>query len=209
MDNAIGMQYSCLGRLAYLLEDYSQAEQLMEKGLELFRITNHLFAIAFGLTHLGLVKWRLGQVEKGRQFCQESLDIFNNIGERYGQALALDHLGQIGWALADFQPSKRCFLSALQTSLDIKTKRQTLSALLGLARHLTREGQAHQAAQLLAYIAPHPAAEYFVKNNARRLLAEMLIQDETVTATGLSDHPIEKIVQEIWPEFTVSMATLF
>jgi tetratricopeptide (TPR) repeat protein len=197
MDNAIGMQYICLGRLAYLLEDYSQAEQLLEKGLELFRIiANHnLFGTAYGLTHLGLIKWRLGQAEKGRQLCLESLDSFNDIGERYGQALALDHLGQIAWALADYQESKRYFLTALKTSLDIKTKPQTLSALLGLARHLAHEGQPHQGAQLLAYAASHPAGEYIVKNNARRLLAEMHVQDETPTAPN--NQQIEKIVQEI------------
>jgi DNA-binding SARP family transcriptional activator/predicted ATPase len=200
MDNAIGMQYSCLGRLAYLLEDYTQAEQLMEKGMELFRITNHLFAIAFGLTHLGLVKWRLGQTEKGRQLCLEALDIFNDIGERFGQALALDHLGQIAWALADYQQSKHYFLTALKISLNVKTKPQTLSALLGLARHLIREDQPHQAAQLLAYVVPHPAGEYIVKHNARRLLAEMYGQTEPPTMTTPNDQQIEKIMQEILPE---------
>ncbi|GIK38433.1 MAG: transcriptional activator [Chloroflexota bacterium] len=201
MDNAVGMQYSCLGRLAFLLEDFTQADQLLEKGGELFRIfaDHNLFALAFSLTHLGLVKWRLGQAEKGRQLCLESLDIFNNIGERYGQALALDHLGQIAWALADYQPSKRYFLAALKTSLDIKTKPQTVSALLGLARHLTREGQLHRAAQLLAYIVPHPAGEYSVKNNARRMLAEMPVQDAPSAATAPNDQQIEKIIQEILP----------
>jgi hypothetical protein len=119
------------------------------------------------------------------------------IGERYGQALALDHLGQIAWALADYEQSKRYFLAALKTSLDIKTKPQSLSALLGLARHLTREDQPHQAAQLLAYVAPHPAGEYFVKNSARRLLAGMHGQDEPSTATAPNEQQIEKIVQEI------------
>jgi predicted ATPase/DNA-binding SARP family transcriptional activator len=199
MDDAIGMQYSCLGRLAYLLADYSQAEQLLEKGVELFRIiTNHNnFAISFSLAHLGLAKWRLGQPETGRRLCLEALDIFNDIGERYGQVLALDHLGQIAWALADYQQSKRYFLTALKISLDIKTKPQTLSALLGLAQHLTREDQSHQAAQLLTYIAPHPAGEYIVKNNARRLLAEMHVRDEPPPATAPNEQQIEKIVQEI------------
>jgi DNA-binding SARP family transcriptional activator/predicted ATPase len=198
MDNAIGMQYCCLGRLAYLLEDYPQAEQLMEKGMELFRTTNHLFAIAFGLTHWGLAKWRLGQAEKGRQLCLESLDIFNDIGERYGQALALDHLGQITWALADYQQSKRYFLTTLKTSLAIKTKPQTLSALLGLAQHLSHSGQTDQATQLLAYVAHDPGGEHITRESARRLLAEIPAQGEPQpTTTTPSDQQIEKIVQKI------------
>ncbi len=200
MNFAMGLQYSCLGRLAYLLEDYSQAEQLLENGLELLRADNHLFALAFSLTHWGLVKWRLGQAETGRQFCLESLDIFNDIGERFGQALTLDHLGQITWALAEYQESKRYFLTALKISLEIKTQPQTVSALLGLARHLIREGQRHRAAPLLAYIAPHPASEYIVKNNARRLWAEMQGQDEPLTTTVPNEPQIENFVQEIWPD---------
>jgi DNA-binding SARP family transcriptional activator/predicted ATPase len=198
MDNAIGMQYSCLGRLAYLLQDYTQADQLMEKGMELFRITNHLFAIGFGLSHLALVKWRLGQPEKGRLLCLEALDIFNDIGERYGQALALDHLGRLAWALAEYQQSKRYFLTALKISLDIKTKPQTLSTLLGLARHLVREGQAQPAAQILAYVTTHPAGEHITRESARALLSEMYVQSELQpAATTPGDQHIEKIVQEI------------
>jgi tetratricopeptide (TPR) repeat protein len=200
MDNAIGMQYCCLGRLAYLLEDYIQAEQFLEKGLELFRIitTHNNFGTGFGLTHLGLVKWRLGQAEKGRQLCLESLDIFNDIGERYGQTLALDHLGQIAWALADYQESKKRFQKALKISLEIGTKPQTLAALLGLARHLAREGQPEQATRLLAYTAHHPAGEHIVRGKARRLLAEMAGQSESQPAASApADAQIEQIVQEI------------
>jgi len=203
MDNAIGMQHSCLGRLAYLSDDYLQAEQLLEKGLELFRTipNRNNFALAFSLTHLGVVKWRLGQPEEGLQLCLESLDMFNNIGERYGQALALDHLGQITWGLADFQQSKHYFVTALKTALGIKAKPQILSALLGLARHLAREGQPNQAAQLLTYIALHSSSEYSVKEDARRLLAEMQGHGEPSLATVPDDQQIESFVQEILQGF--------
>lgn len=198
MHNFLGIQYNFLGRLAYTLKDYAQAQQYLEKGIQACRATHHICDIAFGLTYLGLVKWRTGQPEKGNLLCLESLDIFNDIGERCGQALALGHLGQIAWALEDYQQSKHYFLEALKTSLDIKTKPQTLYALLGLARHLARAGQSHQDAQLLAYIAHHPASEHITRERARRLLAENHGQSESQpTATAPNDQQIEKIVQEI------------
>jgi predicted ATPase len=47
METASGMQYICLARLAYFLEDYPQAEQLLEKGLDFGRMANqHLFGVA-------------------------------------------------------------------------------------------------------------------------------------------------------------------
>jgi tetratricopeptide (TPR) repeat protein len=197
METASGMQYICLARLAYFLEDYPQAEQLLEKGLDFGRMANqHLFGVAYGRTHLGLVKWQLGQPEQGRQLCLESLEMFNQIGERYGQALALDHLGQICWALADDQQSKHYFVTALKTALEIKAKPQILSALLGLARHLAQESQPDPAAQLLAYIMLHSSSEYHVKDHARRLLAEMQGQDEPSVAAAPDDRQVEKIVQE-------------
>jgi tetratricopeptide (TPR) repeat protein len=201
MDNAIGMQYVCLGRLAYLLQDYTQAEQLLEQGLELFRLIthHHNFAAAFSLAHLGLVKWRLGQPEQGRRLCLESLDIFDDIGERYGQALVLDHLGQIAWAMADHQESKTRFQKALKISLDIGTKPQTLSVLFGLAHHLLQAGQVEPAARLLAYAAHHPAAEHHTRQNARRLLADMALPGEPAPPT---DQQINQIIEQMLQDNT-------
>jgi hypothetical protein len=53
----------------------------------------------------------------------------------------------------------------------------------------------------LAYIAPHPAGEYVVKDNARRLLAEMPVQAESPTTTTPNDRQIEKIMQEILQDY--------
>jgi hypothetical protein len=60
-----------------------------------------------------------------------------------------------------------------------------------------RAGQSHQAAQLLAYVASHPAGEYTVKNNARRLLAGIQDQEEPPTATTPDEQQIEKLLQII------------
>ncbi len=198
MPSTIGTQYSFMARLAYFQEDYVQAERLLEQGIEMCRIANHLFVIAFGLTYLGLVRWSLGQPDQGQELCLESLAIFNDIGEPYGQALALDHLGQITWALGDYESSKQYFLKTLKTSLKIGTMPQTLSALLGLAQHLAQSGQAELAAQLLGYAAHHPAGGFNTGQNARRLLSEMGVHSELQSGTAtLSDEQIEQAAREL------------
>ncbi|MCB9108295.1 MAG: tetratricopeptide repeat protein [Anaerolineales bacterium] len=179
--------------MAYFQNDYDQAEPLLEKGIDMCRAAEHHFHVAFGLTYLGLVRARRGQPDQGQRLCLASLDIFNDIGEPYGQALALDHLGQVTWLTGDNELSKRYYLKALQTSLEIGTMPQTLSAMVGLAPHLTLTGHIEQAAQLLAYAIQHPAGGYNTGQSARRLLAEMGVQSKAEPdAVAPSDEQVEK-----------------
>lgn len=198
MHSAIGAQYNFLGRIAYFQDDYNQAERRLEQGLEICRSAEHHFNAAFGLTYLGLVRARQGRPDRGQQLCLESLTIFNNIGEPYGQALALDHLGQVTWLMGNYEQSKRYFLKTLQTSLEIGTMPQTLSAMVGLAQHLTRTGHSDQASQLLTYAIHHPAGGYNTGRSARRLLAEMEVQSEAEsTAVAPSDEQVEKVARAL------------
>jgi len=193
MHSVTGGLYNFLGRMAYFQNDYDQAEPLLEKGIDMCRAAEHHFHVAFGLTYLGLVRARRGQPDQGQRLCLASLDIFNDIGEPYGQALALDHLGQVTWLAGDNELSKRYYLKALQTSLEIGTMPQTLSAMAGLAQHLTQTGHIEQAAQLLDYAIQHPAGGYNTGQSARRLLAEMGVQSKAEPdAVAPSDEQVEK-----------------
>ncbi|MCB0168801.1 MAG: tetratricopeptide repeat protein, partial [Anaerolineae bacterium] len=192
MHSVTGGLYNFLGRMAYFQSDYDQAEQHLEQGVDMCRAAEHHFHVAFGLTYQGLVRaWR-GQPDQGQRLCLESLDIFNDIGEPYGQALALDHLGQVTWLAGNYEQSKRYFLKTLQTSLEIGTMPQTLSAMVGLAQHLTRTGHTEQAAQLLAYAIRHPAGGHNTGQSARRRLVEMGFQSEAEpSGSAPSDEQIE------------------
>ena len=198
MHSVTGAQYNLLGRIAYFQNDYDQAEQRLEQGVEMCRAAEHHFHVAFGLTYLGLVRAHQGQPDQGQQLCLESLAIFNNIGEPYGQALALDHLGQVTWMIGDYEMSKRHFLKTLQTSLEIGTMPQTLSAMLGLAQHLTRTGHIEQAAQLLTFANHHPAGGYNTGQSARRLLAKMGVQrDAEPGALTPSDEQVKQAARAL------------
>ncbi len=130
------------------LARYSEAKDLLQKSLTIFRDLNLQEESAASLTHLGNISERLGEYAEARRLHQESLDAFKAIDDREGMALALNNLGDVARVQGEYPNARRLYQDSLAICQEIGDRRSAASALnnLGDTAHLV--GEYAEAAQL-------------------------------------------------------------
>jgi hypothetical protein len=91
-------------------------------------------------------------------------------------AICQKNLGGVFSAQGAHQEAKQCFLSALETALQIQALPWALEALAGLASLLAKEGQHERAVQCVVHVLHHPAAQGAVRETAKSLRDELRSQ---------------------------------
>jgi tetratricopeptide (TPR) repeat protein len=83
------------GILAYALEDYKEARERYEEGLQLCREQGNQGGVAFALNNLGMVAQAEGRYEDARTLQEESLRQMRPLGDKEAIAGLLFHLGSL------------------------------------------------------------------------------------------------------------------
>ena len=84
-----------LGILAQLRGKYSEAEQFVNKALDISRSLGEQGEIAYGFAQLGSLSRVRGRLEEAERYLSNALEILSKIGDEPGRRRASDELADI------------------------------------------------------------------------------------------------------------------
>jgi len=93
----------CLGRVAWLREDYGRATELFEESLALSRERRDTWWHAASLMSLATVSHYRGDPERATELYEESMDLFREQGDKQGLAFCLNNLGMVVCSQGDLE----------------------------------------------------------------------------------------------------------
>jgi len=102
------------GRFLHQLGEYTQAQQSLEKSLEMLRLSSARRENAFSLYALAdLCYHATSEYDQARKHYQESLALYQQLGDAYGEAQCLDGLGDIAIRQGDFDQARQFYEQGL------------------------------------------------------------------------------------------------
>jgi predicted ATPase/DNA-binding XRE family transcriptional regulator len=102
---ALGRLLATRSWLAYRLANYSQAQQMLERSLEILRPLNEPHALVESLTYLGRVMDMTGNYARALALYSEGLEVATAIGDQWFRAVCLTlHTALLGLTLATLKP---------------------------------------------------------------------------------------------------------
>jgi len=129
------------GWLAHQQKDFDQAETLLSKGLEVYRLLGDKQNIATSLHRLGLVAWARGNYKLAQALTEDALSLFKQVGSKEGIAdslLVLSYVIEQG----DYTRARELAEQAATLFREIGDQWAMAYTLLGLARVVLLQGDA-------------------------------------------------------------------
>ncbi|HEY1013800.1 MAG TPA: tetratricopeptide repeat protein, partial [Herpetosiphonaceae bacterium] len=111
------------GVLAYLQDDYAEAEQRYQQSLADYRSLGHQLGVADTLTNLGSVARWQGQWYPAGQRFEAALALYRELGIQSGIAETLRGLGEVALNQGDWEHARRCFDEGLRYHREIGNQR--------------------------------------------------------------------------------------
>jgi tetratricopeptide (TPR) repeat protein len=154
--------------------EFSQALDLFQQSLSLYREIGNVPGICDELTDLAITHNRLGNFEQAIQYTQERLAIpYNHVDQQSNQYSAL---GDSTRGLGRFSEARLYFIQALERSQRAGLKSRAIRALVGIANLLADEGEKEKALELLSMVLQHPMSWQMEKDRAAHL--KSILEDE-------------------------------
>jgi tetratricopeptide (TPR) repeat protein len=166
----IGGSWSCLGEIAIVLGRYEDAAQHFQRSLAIAEETGKSAMRVGSLGGQGRLALALGQYDRAKGLFEAGLANARNIDLRLTVQIGLGHAV---CALGETQQATECFRRALGSAMAAHRPPAALSALVGVASLLAKEGNGNLAAELLALALHSPATRQIDRDRAQRLLAEL------------------------------------
>lgn len=163
-----------LGTVAGIEFKNEECQERLQASLEAAYPTGDQTSIGRALVGLGRLAMRDGEYERAMKLQRQALERFQRSNYRWGAALAFSHLGRSYTRLGEPQEGKAFYRLSLQEALALKSAPLALRALAGMAPEL--EGSLAQTVYQL--VMHHPAADYWVRLEAKRLAGEELPRGE-------------------------------
>ena len=187
-----------LGNIAKALGNYDQARQHYQAAYDLRNEFDDPEGMAIALNHLAGIALLQNDIQTGENLYRQSLAIYRDIGDRGGLAATLTGLGQAACARHDYQAARQQLQEALQITSQIQFMPLMLAILVSVGELLLHTNRPLLAAELLAFIRRHPAADRVTKDKAQQLLADLSAEidpDDLAAAIqrGQSSH-LESII---------------
>jgi len=198
-----------LGDVALARGDLATAKKLYQESMALDREVGYPKGIAISLVNLAEVAYAEGAFDEAERFAGESLTLCGKIGYREGSVFCLAHLGNIAAARGDGEEARKYFRGGLRLAAELGTVPWALEILTGVAALLAQEGKDERAAELVAFVACHPASEDVNKAHAKRLSNEVAgrLGDRLFTAAQKKGKA--KDLKEVMKEFVPTTLFLF
>ena len=146
---AVASAHGYLGFASWLQAEFERATEECTVALRMFRELGDAVGTAWSLLSLGTVARHQGAREQAAALLRESRSLAERIGFREGIAWSLEQLGLLAADRGD--PAAAALLrSSLEIHHDLRDRWRTCSVLEDLAALALAQGNAQQAARLLA-----------------------------------------------------------
>jgi predicted ATPase/DNA-binding SARP family transcriptional activator len=146
---AVASAHGYLGFACWLQARFERATEECTVALRMFRELDDAEGVAWSLLSLGTIGRLQGDGEQAATLLQESRSLAERIGFREGMAWSLEQLGLLAADRSD--PSAAALLrTSLEIHHDLRDRWRTCSVLEDLAVIALADGNAEQAARLLA-----------------------------------------------------------
>lgn len=181
----------CVGYVTYLMGEYESAAPYYRESLQISREIDDTHGEAWSLHNLGDIARARGHYQRAKQLYTESYTLHQTSDPlSWGSAVSLDKLGRVTLLMGEAAEAREHFLEALRIATFTKRNREALDALLNLSRLFVLEGQAQDAADLLALIVRHPATAKETLDEAHREMMRLNVQPtkRTLTLDEISGH---------------------
>jgi predicted ATPase/DNA-binding SARP family transcriptional activator len=196
-----------LGLVSRDLGDYKQAARYFREGLALRKEVGHQWSIAVSLENLGDVALALGRVEEARQWYEESLEVGQGAGWLWLSLHARGGLGAVAAARGDLQQARQHFRGALKEARagGWSNVLVNLDLLLAVAQLGVRMGKEEASAGWLATVAVHPASSPRTRDEANRLLDELVSQLPPEAMAAARDRSTDRTLDDVVGEMLEEM----
>ncbi len=167
--------YSLLvsARIHLAINELTLAEQELAESMALAAQTNDPYAMDTARMQLGLVKQAQGEFTLARQLLQESINSYAHTNDLVDAARAQIFLGHLELTVGNCEIAKALFQTFLQEEQQEFGKKQTLSALIGLATIRAHEGDLSTALSWIIAILNHPALDWETQKQAQMVQQEL------------------------------------
>jgi len=185
-----------LGLAHHLQGDYDLAAQLYDQALEGLKAANSKLELTRCLNCLGCLAYDQGKLHQAEQFQHESLALLQETEQEPAMVAAtLRYLGQLMVASGEHRhaEARDYFRQALALATEHQLAPIALDVCLDVARLLSLAGKTEQAVELLTLAKRHEASTFETRNNARRLLPELMdqLQPEMARAAQTRGRSVE------------------
>lgn len=104
-----------VGRILVILGDYTKAQSMHQRALDIFELCNERQGAATGIGDLGVVMLKQGHFFEAKKYCNQAVEMrTKEFGGRHPSvAHSLNVLGLVMYYLSDLESAKRCFSKAL------------------------------------------------------------------------------------------------
>ncbi|NLG95904.1 MAG: tetratricopeptide repeat protein [Chloroflexi bacterium] len=202
-NNALWFSAYCLnewGSAARAMKDYDEARKQFQASYTIRESFNDPEGMAVALNHLGEIANLQQNFDEAMQIFQRSIQTYRTINDRGGLATAMLGMGVAACGQGKRSEAQNYLREALQTADEIQFIPLILSVLTWAAELFARNGQHHQAVEILAFVQNHPGEDRETRDQARKLMdaaREILGEDEI---TFISEHArwreLEDVVHE-------------
>jgi predicted ATPase/DNA-binding SARP family transcriptional activator/predicted negative regulator of RcsB-dependent stress response len=108
------------GSFSFNLGRYDEAQQRLQKSLEILERHAARPEMAYPYFVMGQVVFRAGDLSQAERYFRQSLEICQAVGDRYGAAQALDHCGDVAVRTGKFTEARAFYEQGLSIRRDIE-----------------------------------------------------------------------------------------
>ena len=143
------MQLNLLGLVCSKRREHEESEQLLQRGLDLFRAVRHQQGEGMALHNLGVLAYARRQADQARAFYEEGLPIRQAAGDLRGVAETQNNLGILSEEAGQTAAAEKAYSEALRSVLALGDVLWMAVALCNLGELALRAGGFEEAARLL------------------------------------------------------------
>jgi tetratricopeptide (TPR) repeat protein len=167
------------GLAHHLQGDHHLAAQLYDQALAGLKAAKSSLELTRCLNCLGCLAYDQGKLQQAEQLQRESLALLQETEQEPAMVAAtLRYLGQLMVASGERRDAEArdYFRQALELATEHQLAPIALDVCVDVARLLALAGKTEQAVELLTLAKQHEASTFETRNNARRLLTELMDQ---------------------------------
>jgi predicted ATPase/transcriptional regulator with XRE-family HTH domain len=182
------------------LGKYQEAQQLLRESLAFSHTTSDTYGTATTLRSLGLAAFQQGDVEASIYFFREALPLLRSTGN-WEYLHVLNDLGAALWQTGARGDSRRSYGEALATALQVQAHHEALRAMIGIATHISHDGDHVAALRLATRVLADPVSSDEVRRNAAELRraarAHLSVDEATRIEQQASTLPLTAVLAEL------------
>jgi tetratricopeptide (TPR) repeat protein len=165
--------------VALIKEDFTEAGQLAESGLDITKETGDLINSTFPLIAWGHVAFARGNYEDARNYFERCLKVSEEVGFRWAIANSRKYLSKVALLMDNTAEAEKHLIQSLRITKEIGFVRDVVNILYDYACLCVAQGFPEQAVELLVLVSQHPTSPQFrwlegrIRDSAQNLLGNL------------------------------------